>query len=100
MIQCVDREPVGCELLSGPFVQAAVCIQSVGDDNDAVRLVIRLPLAREDLDALDAFEAAHHYGLHGLLLTLVIGTPIADESRPTRCDELTPAARCRHAGEE
>src|SRR5262249_8446236 len=71
MIQRVDGEPVGCELLGGPFVQAAVRVQSMGDDDHAARIVLRLPLAREDLDALDAFEAADHYGFHGLLLRLV-----------------------------
>src|SRR6185295_4502661 len=67
MIQRVDSEPVGCELLCGPFVQAAVRVQSMGDDDHAARLAGRLPLAREDLDALDAFETSFSHVLepHG-----------------------------------
>ena len=56
-------EPVGRELLGGPFVKAAVRVQSMRDDDHAVRLAGRLPLAREDLDALDPFEASFSHTL-------------------------------------
>jgi hypothetical protein len=34
------------------------------DDHHAVRLARRLPLAREDLDAVDAFEASFSHALN------------------------------------
>src|SRR5499427_1052210 len=58
MIQRVDGEPLGNKLLGYPFVLAAVRVEYMGDDNHGVRLARRLPLAREDLDAVDAFEAS------------------------------------------
>src|SRR5262249_17441436 len=62
MIQRVDGEPLGNELLGYPFVLAAVRVESMRDDNHGVRLARRLPLAREDLDAVDAFEASFSHG--------------------------------------
>jgi hypothetical protein len=64
MIQRVDSEPMGCELLRSPFVQAAVRVQSMGDHDHAARLTRRLPLSREDLDAADAFEVSFNHGLN------------------------------------
>jgi hypothetical protein len=34
----------------------------MGDDDHGVRLARRLPLAREDLDAFDTFEASFSHG--------------------------------------
>src|SRR5262249_45969792 len=56
LIQAVDRKPIGGELLGGPLVKTTLRIQSMGDDDHAARPAGRLPLAREDPDAVDAFE--------------------------------------------
>src|SRR5882672_11030638 len=63
MIQRVDGEPFGNELLGYPFVLAAVRVESMGNDDHGVRLARGLPLAREDLDAVDAFEASFSHDL-------------------------------------
>src|SRR5215510_3536515 len=88
MIQRVDGEPVGRELLRGPFVQAAVRVQSVGDDDYGARPTRRLPFAREDLDALDAFEASFSHVLDPRCL----GMGCRGQLRRTRsvCPERRP----------
>jgi hypothetical protein len=63
MIQGINGEPLGNELLGYPFVLAAVRVESMGDDDHRVRLARRLPLAREDLDAVDAFEGSFSHAL-------------------------------------
>src|SRR5262249_62327648 len=66
MVQRVDGEPVGCELLRRPFVEPAVRVQSVGDYDYTARLALGLPLAREDPDPLDTDEVAFVHVLEPL----------------------------------
>src|SRR5262249_57922536 len=58
VIQGIDGEALGNELLGDPFVLAAVCVESMGDDDHGAGLARGSPLAREDLDSTDACEGS------------------------------------------
>src|SRR4051812_4205566 len=63
MIQRIHGEPPGSELLGGPPVLAAVRIESMRDDDDAMGAARRMPGAREDLQPPEPFEAALGHAL-------------------------------------
>src|SRR5262249_25710804 len=103
MIQGVDRQPLGNELLGDPFVLAAVRVESMRDDDHCARLARRLPLAREDLEAVDALEASfshdrisscsvHRRNVSGHLRGFRIGAPLSFARNTTNFAGADPLA--------
>src|SRR5262249_41249761 len=56
-VKCMYREAICRQLLCGPCVVAAVCVEAVHDGNHRARLRARAPGAREDVQTVNLDDA-------------------------------------------